>query len=113
MQKTISITAISSISPLGNNPKTIWENYLSDSHCFTQKEFGDYTAYAAFLDADSKQEANTIKQFDNKYKSLDSSVLYAITASRKAIALSSLGVKPSYISCINNLRNFVRNLTHN
>jgi 3-oxoacyl-(acyl-carrier-protein) synthase len=88
MQKTISITAISSISPLGNNPKTIWENYLSDSHCFTQKEFGDYTAYAAFLDADSKQEAESIKQFDNKYKFLDSSVLYAIAASRKAIAQS-------------------------
>jgi 3-oxoacyl-(acyl-carrier-protein) synthase len=88
MQKTISITAISSISPLGNNPKTIWENYLSNTHSFVQKEFGEHTAYAAFLSEDAKQEVNNIKQFDNKYKFLDPSVLYAIVASRKAIAQS-------------------------
>jgi len=86
MQETISITAISSISSLGNNPKTIWENYLSKAHFFTQKEFGGYTAYAAFLDASSHQEVESIKNLEARYKFLDTSVLYAIAASRRAVA---------------------------
>ena len=88
MPKIISITAIASISPLGNNSKTIWENYLSNQHCFVQKEFNNESAYVAVLDADSKTQIENLKQFDNKYKSLDSSVLYAIAASRMAFEQS-------------------------
>lgn len=85
MPKTISITAIASVSPLGNNPKTIWEHYLTNQNCFVEKEFGVQKAFAAVLDSDSKEEIETLKQFDNKYKSLDNSVLFAIAASRKAV----------------------------
>ncbi len=86
MPKTISITAIASLSPLGNNSKTIWESYLNDKHCFAEKQFGNQKAYAAVLDKASHQEVQSIKEFDHKYKSLDNSVLFAIAASRQAIA---------------------------
>lgn len=88
MPKTISITAIASISPLGNKSKTIWENYLSNQHCFVQNEFNNESAYVAVLDANSKTQIENLKQFDIKYKSLDSSVLYAIAASRMAFEQS-------------------------
>jgi 3-oxoacyl-(acyl-carrier-protein) synthase len=85
LNKIISITAIASVSPLGNNPKTIWEHYLTDEHCFVEAAFGNQKAFAAFLDSDSKEEVEALKKFDHKYKSLDNSVLFAIAASRKAV----------------------------
>lgn len=85
MSQIISITALASISPLGNDPKTIWENYKNTNHCFT-KEFLDHKqTLVAQLAADSKAIVEDLKQSDIKYKSLDKSVLYAIGASRKAI----------------------------
>ena len=85
MSKTISITALASISPLGNDPKTIWENYQNSNHCFT-KHFLDYkNTLVAKLDEDSNAIVDALKQSDIKYKSLDKSVLYAMAASRKAI----------------------------
>jgi len=81
----ISITAISSVSPLGNNPDTVWKNYLSGSHFFTEKDFGDQHALAAILDIVSHNSIEELRQSDTKYKSLDDSVLFAIQASRQAI----------------------------
>lgn len=52
------------------------------------KEFNEQQAYAAILDFESKEEVEILKQFDQKYKSLDPSVLYAIAASRRAFAQS-------------------------
>ncbi len=88
MSQTVSIVSIASISPLGNTYQSIWDNYLTNEHCFVTKDFNNQKNYVAVLDAVSKQEIETLKQSDNKYKSLDPSVLYAIAASRKAIALS-------------------------
>lgn len=85
MSPIISITSIASVSPLGNDPKTIWENYLNDKHFFTQKDFGDQNAFASVLDEDSNEKVALLKQSDVKYKSLDKSVLFAMVASREAI----------------------------
>lgn len=41
--------------------------------------------FIAPLDPDSVQEIEALRESDNKYKSLDNSVLYAMAASRKAI----------------------------
>lgn len=84
-QQTISITAIASISPLGNAPEAIWENYLNENHCFTEHDLDHKKTLVAVLDADSKQIVEGLKQSDNKYKSLDRSVLYAMAASRSAM----------------------------
>ncbi len=86
MSTTISITALASISPLGNDLKTIWENYLSDNHCFSKTYLDNQETLVAALDLDSKKVIEALKESDVKYKALDKSVLYAMSASRKAVA---------------------------
>jgi 3-oxoacyl-(acyl-carrier-protein) synthase len=86
LSEIISITAIASLSPLGNNPEMIWENYRNSRHYFAIKDFGTRRAFAATLDDSSKVIVEALRKSDIKYKSLDNSVLYAIAASRQAIA---------------------------
>lgn len=86
MSTIISITALASISPLGTNPKTIWENYLSEKHCFSKKYLDNQETWVAALDENSEQIVAELQQSDVKYKSLDKSVLYAMAASRQAVA---------------------------
>jgi 3-oxoacyl-(acyl-carrier-protein) synthase len=81
---TISITAIASLSALGNNQDAIWNNYQSNQHCFVATAFGNQNALVSPLDAASKQKIEALKNSDQKYKALDNSVLFAIAASRKA-----------------------------
>ncbi len=88
MLKPISITAISSLSPLGNDPKSIWEQYNNSNPCFVEKDFGNIKALVAPLDENSKAVLEALKKSDNKYKFLDDSVLMAMAASRLAIAQS-------------------------
>ncbi len=85
MSTIISITAIASISPLGNTPEAIWENYLNENHCFTEHILDHKKTFVATLNANSEQVVGTLRESDNKYKSLDKSVLYAMAASRKAM----------------------------
>ena len=85
MSTIISITAIASISPLGNTPEAIWENYLNENHCFTEHILDHKKTFVATLDANSEQVVGALRESDNKYKSLDKSVLYAMAASRKAM----------------------------
>ena len=85
LSKTISITSIASISPLGNVPKTIWENYKNTNHCFTSHFLDHKKTLVAKLGDDSNEVIEGLKQSDIKYKFLDKSVLYAMAASRKAI----------------------------
>ena len=82
MPKTISITAFASISPLGNSPETIWNNYLNDKHFFTKNHKDNWIAT---LNENSKFEIENLRKSDSKYKSLDNSVLFAILASRQAV----------------------------
>lgn len=88
MPQPISITAISSISALGNDVDMVWQNYLSDKHFITEKTFKNNKAFVAELDQNSKNIVDNLKQSDSKYKNLDDSVLFAMIASRLAIELS-------------------------
>jgi 3-oxoacyl-(acyl-carrier-protein) synthase len=85
LSQTISITSIASISPLGNTPELIWENYLTEKHCFVERDLDFKKTFVAALDATSEQVVAELRESDNKYKSLDKSVLYAMVASRNAI----------------------------
>ncbi|MBE0390364.1 beta-ketoacyl synthase N-terminal-like domain-containing protein [Flavobacterium sp. PL002] len=85
MSQIISITALSSLSPLGNDPKLIWDHYLNDQHCFTQKNIDKAPTFVAPLNEDSIAKIELLKHSDPKYKFLDNSVLYAMEASRKAV----------------------------
>lgn len=81
----IAITAFSSISPLGNNSDEVWKKYLDKNHCFTKQFLDQQETSVAALSAESKQIIAEIRESDIKYKFLDDSVLFALTASRKAI----------------------------
>ena len=81
MKQPISITSIASISPLGNSPEDVWNNYKNDNHFFSKKE-GNWIAK---LPNELKSEINILKQSNPKYKALDDSVLFAIYTSRHAI----------------------------
>ena len=86
MSPTISITAIASVSPLGNEPETIWNKYQNLNPCFQSRFLDQKETWVGPLDEDSKAQVAALRQSDIKYKSLDNSVLYAMLASRKAIA---------------------------
>ncbi|CAD0001202.1 MULTISPECIES: beta-ketoacyl synthase N-terminal-like domain-containing protein [Flavobacterium] len=85
MNTKISITAFSSISPLGNNHEEVWKKYLNDQHCFSQQFLDQQETSVAVLEADTKQIIAEVRESDPKYKFLDDSVLFALAASRKAV----------------------------
>jgi 3-oxoacyl-(acyl-carrier-protein) synthase len=86
LSQTISITAIASVSPLGNDSETIWKNYQNPEPSFQFQLLDQKNTWVGELDEDSKAVVNALRQSDSKYKSLDNSVLYAMLAARKAIA---------------------------
>lgn len=81
----ISITSIASVSALGSDSKTIWENYLNSDHFLTQKKFSGSNEFVAQLPTEIKEEILELKRSNTKYKKLDLTVLYALYASRKAV----------------------------
>ena len=93
MKNPISITSISSISPLGNSLDDIWNNYLNSNHCFSKTSLFDTEVLVSKLPVSAKKEIKALKASDSKYKSLDDSVLFAIYTSRKAV--EQAGWKPS------------------
>jgi len=88
LSQIISITALASISPLGNNPESIWENYLNTNHCFTEQFLDNQNTIVGAINLASIAIIEELKASDNKYKSLDKTVLYAMAASRKAIQIA-------------------------
>ncbi|MGI9552280.1 MAG: beta-ketoacyl synthase N-terminal-like domain-containing protein [Aurantibacter sp.] len=85
LSEPISITAISSVSPLGISSEEAWTAYQSPKHRFTQKEFVGGLAWVAPITKKAKQEIEILRKSDAKYKDLDDSVLYGIYASRRAV----------------------------
>ncbi|MCK8524240.1 beta-ketoacyl synthase [Aquimarina sp. D1M17] len=85
MQQPISITGISSISPLGVSTEEIWANYQTSKHCISLKDFDGNPALVAELDDDTKAIIEELRSESDHFKPLDNSVLYGIYASRKAI----------------------------
>jgi 3-oxoacyl-(acyl-carrier-protein) synthase len=81
----ISITAFSSISPLGNNTEEVWKKYLENQHCFSKQFLDQQETSVAALSAESKQIVAEVRESDIKYKFLDDSVLFALAASRQAV----------------------------
>ena len=88
MKEPISITSIASISALGNSQSEIWNNYLNDNHFISEKKFETFFTLIAQLSDESKKEILEIRNSDQKYKSLDDSVLFAIFCGRKAVEKS-------------------------
>lgn len=85
MKNKIAITSLSSISPLGNQLESIWENYLNDSSLISTKEFNGKNQFVAVIPYEIRKQLDVLKSEDVKYKSLDETVLLAILVSRQAI----------------------------
>ncbi|TVZ15828.1 beta-ketoacyl synthase N-terminal-like domain-containing protein [Maribacter sp. MAR_2009_72] len=85
MKEKISITALASLSPLGDTLNETWNAYLSDNHYFSLKDYNGQQVWVAPLSQASKLKVDELRFSDNKYKKLDDSVLFAILASRKAV----------------------------
>ncbi|ASV30459.1 beta-ketoacyl synthase N-terminal-like domain-containing protein [Maribacter cobaltidurans] len=84
----ISITAISSISPLGETLEGIWQNYQKSEHFLTVQDFDDNPTWVGRLNKNTYQKVEKLRKSDTKYKELDNSVLYALLASRNAIQMA-------------------------
>ncbi|WP_299113864.1 beta-ketoacyl synthase N-terminal-like domain-containing protein [uncultured Winogradskyella sp.] len=92
MKQPISITAISSISPLGFNTETIWKNYQSGHHFFFKKE-GNWVAQ---LPKSAKEEIESLRYSNSKYKHLDDSVLFGIYSARQAVKSAGWDTKDNF-----------------
>lgn len=84
MALPVSITSIASFSPLGNNPASVWQNYLSGKTLIQNRKVNSIVPVAT-LPENLLQEVMALRQSDAKYRHLDESVLFAILASRSAI----------------------------
>lgn len=93
VQQPISITALASISPLGESLEETWGRYKEDSHCFSERPVGFIEALVAELPEAVRNEIDDLRQSDLKYRSLDDSVLFAIYTGRKA--MEQAGWKPN------------------
>jgi hypothetical protein len=89
-----NIYYLSSISPLGNDPTVIWQNYLNDKHYFVKEIIDNATFIAPFVDAVDGIEP---KMSDTKYKFLDKSVLYAIEVSEKQFS-RQVGLQTTFLN---------------
>jgi 3-oxoacyl-(acyl-carrier-protein) synthase len=85
LKQKIAITSLASISPLGNHPDAIWNEYLSPKTLITKKDFNGKKQFTATIPDEIRDQIETIRKEDIKYKALDETVLMAILVSRKAI----------------------------
>ena len=116
MNSPISITALSSLSALGSAQNQIWDNYLSDNHFITEKQFENFSALVAELNNKDKIAIETLRSSDAKYVNLDDSVLFAIYVSRKAVAAANwrsadnFGINSNVITTIPTKINSILNI---
>lgn len=87
----VSITSLSSFSPLGNSPEQVWKNYLQPTSLIQHVAIGNKMVPAAFLPDDLAAIVKQTALSDLRYKNLDNSVLYAILASREAAVKAEWG----------------------
>lgn len=85
MNEPVSICAIASVSPLGDENATIWENYCKNNHYLSLRNFDKFEAYVGEIPNDVNLNLEKLKNSDSKYKSLDRSVLLAMYTARKAL----------------------------
>lgn len=84
MSQKIALTALSSISALGSDFQTIWNNYLHPNPCFSTQFLDQQNTLVGALLPSDEIELEQLSLSDPKYKSLDKTVLMAILVSRKA-----------------------------
>ena len=87
---------MSSVSSLGNHPETIWNNYKSNHHFLSQTDLLNQKVWVSKLDAATNELIKSLGESDQKYKSLDRSVLMAIAVSRKAMQMAGWNANDNF-----------------
>jgi len=82
----ISIVSIGSFSPMGSHPADVWANYLSGKTLLANKDIGGKQVPVGRLSQILHDEVKGLRESNPHYRNLDNSVLYAILASRRALA---------------------------
>ncbi|KAB5485131.1 beta-ketoacyl synthase N-terminal-like domain-containing protein [Flagellimonas hadalis] len=85
LKEPISITALSSISALGESLAEVWQSYNQNDHFLSEALIGEEKVWVSQLPETIKLKIKDLRHSDAKYKHLDDSVLFAIHAARKAI----------------------------
>lgn len=85
MKTKIAITSLASISPLGNTPSKVWNNYLNPKTLINQQVIGNQPQLVASIPLQDQAAITQLQHSDPKYKSLDPTVLYALLVARQAI----------------------------
>lgn len=91
MKAPVSITAVASISPLGNSFEEVWQQYKNSDHFISKHNFEGNEAFAAFLPDKIKKEVESLRNSAPHLKSVDNSVLYAVLTSRQAMHKAGWG----------------------
>jgi len=91
LNQPIGITSIASISPLGTDLDSTWQQYLNGDHLLKQKMIGNTMEWIAPLTVKARNNIDKLRNSSKKYEALDDSVLYAIYASRIAIKKAGWG----------------------
>jgi len=81
----ISITGYSTISALGNSKNEVWNSYLQEKHFLSLKKIKNVEGLVGELSFEFEFELEKLKKSNQKYQSLDKSVLMAIYIARQAI----------------------------
>ncbi|WP_409557544.1 beta-ketoacyl synthase N-terminal-like domain-containing protein [Allomuricauda sp. SCSIO 65647] len=87
----IYITALSSISSLGSSSAELWKSYQNKKHFLSKADIGEQAVWVSELLPEIREEIKILRHQNEKYKSLDDSVLFAIYTSRKAIENAGWG----------------------
>lgn len=83
--QNILITAIGSISALGNNAAEIWENYQGNTTLISDCCLNDGDVKVGKLSADSENLIKELRKEKIAFRKLDKSVIMSMIASRKAV----------------------------
>ncbi|NAY91954.1 beta-ketoacyl synthase [Muricauda sp. JGD-17] len=85
LKNPISITALASISALGDHWEKVWPVYQTHRHYLSEINIDGQSVWAAVLPESIKLEIDKIREADAKYEHLDDTVLYALYTARKAL----------------------------
>ncbi|UII78067.1 beta-ketoacyl synthase N-terminal-like domain-containing protein [Flagellimonas sp. CMM7] len=86
LKEPISITAISSISSLGNSSEEIWNSYLDDNHYLSQITIGEQNVWGSTVSNKIRLDIENLRESDSKYRELDDSVLFAMYSARHVVS---------------------------
>ncbi|NNK30665.1 MAG: beta-ketoacyl synthase [Flavobacteriaceae bacterium] len=96
LSQKIGITALSSISALGHNPRQAWDQYVNTATLAQKKEIGGQNYWVAPLDGNIEKQIEALREENSQYSGLDRSVLFALLVSRIAIERSGWEGKEAF-----------------